>query len=93
MGLRVDVLAAIEGEILYAKNLGPDRVESHERPHPTGDYLTMLTTYLRKAQDAWTLNAGDEKALHEVRKIAAIAIRCMSDNGVTSREAKVVDAK
>ena len=80
------VYAAIEAEIEYAKSLGPTRVESQERPHTTGDYLTMLRTYLHEAEEAWTRNAGDVPALHSVRKIAAIAVRCMQDNGVYRRE-------
>lgn len=81
-----EVLDAINEEIAYAKGLGPDRVESQERPHTTAEYLTMLDTYLRRAQDGWTAVAGDQLALDEVRKVAAIAIRCMLDNGVVRRK-------
>lgn len=80
-----EVLSAIDDEIKYAKGLGPDRVQQQERPHTTAEYLTMLRTYLNQADRDWTCAAGDDLALHDVRKIAAIAIRCMIDNGVKRR--------
>lgn len=86
MNFSKTVLEAIEDEITYAKGLDSSRVKNQERPHTTAEYLTMLRTYLNKADDAWTLHGGDTLALHEVRKIAAIAIRCMEDNGVLFRE-------
>jgi hypothetical protein len=73
----IPVITAIDGEIEYAKLLGSDRVQDQERPHTTAEYLTMLRTYLREAEEKWTRNGGDIMALHSVRKIAAIAIRCM----------------
>lgn len=85
MTTRKEVYNVIDGEIEYAQALGSDRVESHERPHTTGEYLTMLATYFHEAQESWTRVAGDEKALHSVRKIAAIAVRCMEDNGALRR--------
>lgn len=82
---RSKVLTAIDEEIAYAKSLGLDRVEPSETPHTVGDYLTMLSTYLRKAQDAWTFKAGDRAARHEIRKIAAIAVRCLEEHGAPRR--------
>ena len=82
---RSDVYAAIDGERDYQDSLGPDRVEPSERPHSVGEYITMLSTYLRKAQDDWTLQAGEVAALHQIRKIAAIVVHCMEDNGAPRR--------
>jgi hypothetical protein len=53
--------------------------------HQTAEYLTMLRSYLQKADEAWTFNSGDEAALDVVRKIAAIAVHCMEENGVIHR--------
>ena len=80
---RDDVYAVINGERDYQDSLGPDR--SDGVPRSVGDYLTMLTTYLRKAQDAWTNNPGDGPALHEIRKIGGIAVHCMEDHGAPWR--------
>jgi hypothetical protein len=82
--LHEDVLAAVDYEIDYAKALGNDRVESQD-PHTTGEYLVMLDTYIAQAKAGWTFQAGDRKALDAIRKVAAIAVRCMTDNGVVRR--------
>jgi len=63
----------------------PNRCEQTEIPHSVGDYLTMLATYLRKAQDAWTNHGGVQGSLHEIRKIGAIAVHCMEDHGAPPR--------
>lgn len=79
------VLCGIEEEIDYAMGLGSDRTDGS--PKTVGEYLTMLDTYLRRAQDAWTTTAGTEAARHEIRKIAAIAVRCLDDHGTPRRQA------
>lgn len=57
----------------------------YDRVHPVAAELVMLKVYLDKAFEAWTHNAGEEPALSEIRKIAAIAMRAMENNGVTRR--------
>ncbi|MHA2279925.1 MAG: hypothetical protein ACXAC5_03490 [Promethearchaeota archaeon] len=47
----------------------------------------MMSSYFRAAQDGWTNNAGTVFALHEIRKIAAIAVRCMEEHGAYPRGA------
>lgn len=42
-----------------------------------GSHLTLLRTYLRAAEDGYTYTDGNRKALDTVRKIAALAVRCM----------------
>lgn len=53
--------------------------------HEVGSYLTLMATYLRKAQDAWSRNDGDVLALHEVRKLTALGVACMEEHGVPTR--------
>lgn len=50
-------------------------------------HLTMLDTYLRKAQDSWTnLKKGDNtESLRNVAKIAAIAVRALERAGGSER--------
>jgi hypothetical protein len=88
MPTREEVFHAIETERNYQDLViaGDPRRHANSLPaHSVGDYLTMLATYLRKAQDAWTLNGGDELSLHEIRKIAGIAVHCMEDHGAPER--------
>lgn len=80
---RAEVYKLIDGEREYQNELGPDRWEG--KPHSPGAYITMLTSYLTKAQQAWTDNAGDKESLGVIRKIAAIAVRCMEDHGAPPR--------
>lgn len=88
MTSRSEVYAAIDSERNYQESFiekDPTRCDSSLPEHSVGDYLTMLTTYVRKSQDGWTLNAGNSVALDEIRKIAAIAVHCMEDHGAIFR--------
>ena len=81
---REQVFELINGERDYQNKLGPERTDGSDKT--VGDYLTMLRCYLRKAEDAWTDNAGCEPALDQIRKVAAIAVRCMEDHGAPPRQ-------
>ncbi len=83
MPTRAEVYAAIDGERDYQDALGANRTDGSA--HTVGDYLTMLDTYLRRAQDDWTGNPGNEQALDELRKVAAIAVRCLEEHGAPPR--------
>ncbi len=53
-----------------------------------GEELVLIQNYMRTAQDAYGDTFGDpheEPTLHELRKIAAIAIRCMEHHGAPER--------
>jgi hypothetical protein len=85
---REEVYRAVDSERDYQDSLGPDRTEltSADRHRTVGEYLTMLATYLREAQDNWTRYAGDAKALASIRKIAGISVHCMEDHGAPQRQ-------
>ena len=68
------VFQLISEEQVYQNTLGDDRTDGHQ--HSVGEELVLLDVYLRRAFDAWTDHNGDQYALDEVRKIAAIAVRC-----------------
>lgn len=74
----------VDQERQYQDELPEDRTDGLFRS--LGDYLTMLDTYVRKAADAWTNNAGVFEALEVVRKIAGICVHCMEDHGAPLRE-------
>lgn len=54
--------------------------------HSLTSEIVLLQSYARKAGDTYTDTKGDEAALHVVRKLAAIAVRCMEHNGALSRD-------
>lgn len=87
MTTRVDVYSAINSERNYQDSF-VETDPSRCRPNPdhsVGEYLIMLTTYVREAQESWTRVAGDKAALHSIRKIAGIAVHCMEDHGAPTR--------
>lgn len=86
-----EVFAVIAVERKYQDSLGKYR--TNEPEHSVGDELTMLGTYLRKAEDAYTNNPGVEMALHEIRKLAAIAVRCMETHGAPKRITPKINPK
>ena len=89
MATRQEVYTAIDSEREYQDSFietDDTRYDDSLPPHTVGDYLTMLSTYLRKAQDEWTLTAGIDSSLHQIRKIAGISVHCMEDWGAPVRD-------
>lgn len=80
---RYEVYELINGERAYQNALPPSRTDGSEKT--VGDYLTMLRSYMAKADAAWTDNNGNYPALDVVRKIAGIAVHCMEDHGAPPR--------
>lgn len=77
------VYAAIDSERDYQDALSYERTDGSIKS--VGDYLTMLRHYLDEANHEWVMNPGDEPALHSIRKVAAIAVRCMEEHGAPNR--------
>lgn len=96
---RSEVYAAVDSERDYQDKLGADRTEHwdvpvEERFRSVAEYIVMLQSYVNQAVNEWTRNASNEDALHEIRKIAGIAVHCMEDNGAPKRINKMdVDTK
>lgn len=80
---RVQVFELIDSERSYQDSLSPDRTDGHQ--HSVGEELVLMDVYLRRALDAWVDNAGDASALNEIRKVAAIAVRCIENHGAPNR--------
>lgn len=79
-----DVVRLIQEELSYQDSMaGTDRANTGD--NGVAGQLVILERYTRKAVDAWTDNAGDENALHELRKVAAIAIRALVCYGCPRR--------
>jgi len=87
------VYKAIDSERDYQDSFiekDPTRHDASLPDHSVGDYIVMLTTYVREAQENWTRNGGVEKAQDSIRKIAGIAVHCMEDHGVQPRSLRSI---
>lgn len=51
--------------------------------HDVGGFLTLIRVALRHAEDAYAKDSN--QSLNYVRKIAALAVACMEENGVLTR--------
>ena len=78
------VCMLIASERDYQDQLSPARTDGRKKTVP--GYLCMFDTYLRRAIDGWTDNAGDRLALINIRKLAGIAVHCMEDHGALYRD-------
>lgn len=54
--------------------------------HSVGAELTLMKVYLDKAMAEYARDFGDASALHGIRKVAALAVRCMENHGALPRE-------
>ncbi len=54
--------------------------------HTVGEELLLMKRYLDKAIAKYADNFGDAPALHGIRKVAALAVRCMENHGALPRE-------
>ena len=86
------VVRAINEELDYTSSL-VEVGRSDDRDYGLPGQLLTLQTYARKAIDAWVENPGNDKALHEVRKCAAIACRALVREGCPTRSLTKVGAK
>lgn len=77
---RTDVYDRIDSERDYQEFKWPGH--SHE----VGAYITILDFYVQEAKTKWTKNCGDQEALVSIRKIAAIAVACAEEHGISYRE-------
>jgi hypothetical protein len=85
MKMTPEVIAAIDGELAYVATL-QDQGRSDAVHYGTEGQLLTLSTYTRRAVDAWVNNPSDGEALEELRKCAAIAIRALLTEGCPTRE-------
>lgn len=85
MATREEVFEAINSERDYQDSLWSE--EGHRNPLLIGEFLVLLSVYIRKAQEEWTVEPKPEiNSLNTVRKIAGIAVNCMEQNGAPKRE-------
>lgn len=82
---RADVYAAIDTERAYQDSLWPGHVEP-SNPLTIGEFLLLIEEYALKARNEWTREQKPEvQTLHQIRKIAGIAVNCMEQHGAPVR--------
>jgi hypothetical protein len=86
---RTEVYQAVNSERDFQESFVlPER--QYYQTHTLGEFILMLNQYAAQCQQKWTHHAdkvdGYPESLHEVRKLAAIAIRCMEQHGAPFRE-------
>lgn len=77
---RKDVYKLIDGEREHQ-----DRREQSPGQRTAGEEILLLNAYVHSAVMAWTQYIGDDMALEEVRKIAALCVRCMENHEAKAR--------
>jgi len=75
---RKAVYKLIDEERAIQNSLGRERTDGCI--HSVGDELVLENVYLRKALEAWANYPGDEQALKQLIKVAAIAVRCLENH-------------
>lgn len=72
--------------------LGPVNIEREHalekygfRPRPVSEHILLIEKYVRDAKQAWTRHSGDDRTLHELRKVAACVLQCLSEHGCPHR--------
>ncbi len=60
--------------------------------HTLGEFILMIGQYADQARQKWThhgdMRDGHPESLHEIRKVAALAVRCMEQHGAPERRAR-----
>lgn len=78
-----EAIEAVWSEIVYQNNLSR-RTDEGEAKNPAS-FATLGRVYLRRLEDAWSDNEGNEAALPFLRKLAAIFTRGMIYAGIRYR--------
>lgn len=74
-----EVIAVVDGELLY------QHAKFGENPHEIDAFATYIRHYSKILDETATTPNTPEAKLTVVRKIAALAIRCMEQHGAPPR--------
>lgn len=81
---RDDVFSVISGERDHQESIS---AKWDKRGHLTpGEETVLAMIYLKKAQEAFVYNAGNQDMLEMLRKVCAILVRCFEHHGVPKRK-------
>lgn len=84
-----DVFKAIDGERNYQESRWNPETTTTNGIHTVHEWLDYIVDYAQEAKHWLTREAkqhSDPKALENVRKIAAMAVCCMEQNGAPQRK-------
>lgn len=83
---RTEIFKILEEERDFQDKMRPST--HHEGNASIPAHLLLIQEYLHRAISSWTNYRGmaEVEALDELRKVAALAIRCMEQNGAVRRE-------
>jgi len=84
---REKVFGAIISERYY-QDAQLEKGRFEKKVHSVGEELLLMKRYLDKAMIKYADNFGDAPALHGIRKLAALAVRCMENHGALPRESE-----
>lgn len=89
---RFEVYKAVDGERDFQDMFVlPER--RYYQTHTLGEFILMLGQYADQAREKWTHHSdgidGHPESLHEIRKLAALAVRCMEQHGAPLRKTKL----
>lgn len=82
---RGKVFGIINGERNY-QDAQLEKGRFQKQIHTVGEELILMKVYLDKAIAKYANNFGDAPALHGIRKVVALGIRCMENHGALPRE-------
>ena len=85
---RAEVYAAIDGERTYQKKWEDPALTDSGGRHSNVEFLTYLRSYVNEALEVATRKPDPEARVfctHSLRKIAALAVAAMEQNGVLPR--------
>lgn len=81
---RKKVYFAIDEERDY-QDEQPRQGRFETKVYSVGEEIVMMEVYLRRAAEGFTDNYGDGVALHVIRKVVALGVRCMENHGIKRR--------
>lgn len=80
---RKEIYAALDSERDYQDKKWGD--VHTERVKEVGSYLTIIRGCLNRAEARFMDSKGDQEALTELRKVAAVCVACFENHGVAAR--------
>jgi hypothetical protein len=95
MPTRAEVYAAIDSERAYqhSRAVKADGTDQGEHQHTTEEFVLYMEDYLHEARNQasrhWTPGGKTDPvspALHTLRKVIALGVACMEQNGAPKRE-------
>jgi len=86
---RKEVYAALDGERDYQEEKWNENTTASAGRHSVGEFVVFMDNYLHEAKaqlSRMAEPAATEAALNTIRKITAMGVACMEQNGAPQRE-------